>query len=42
MHMLDEHNPSVQRFHLARDCLRAFSNDSVGIRIVGARAGDPD
>lgn len=39
--MLDEHNPLVKQFRLARDLLRECVIDSVGIRIVGARPGDP-
>nr|ADB85380.1 putative retrotransposon protein [Phyllostachys edulis] len=41
MHMLDEHNPLVRQFRCARDRLREAGDESVGIRIVGARAGDP-
>lgn len=39
--MFNEHNPLVQQFRHARDSLRLSGDDSIGIRIVGARPGDP-
>jgi hypothetical protein len=41
MHMLDEHNPLVQQFRMARDLLAQHGNQRIGIRIVGAEREDP-
>ena len=39
--MLDNHNPFVRKFRLARDKLREHGNKEFIIRIIGAREGDP-
>lgn len=41
IHLLNEHNPLVKQFRLARDRLEDSGNDSLSIRIIGARPGDP-
>ncbi|KAL6622878.1 hypothetical protein ACP70R_032757 [Stipagrostis hirtigluma subsp. patula] len=41
LQMLDEHNPLVKSFRMARDRLRECDGENVGIRIIGARDGDP-
>lgn len=38
--MLDECNPLVKQFRMARDLLQAHGNERAGIRIVGAEIGD--
>lgn len=39
--MLDDCNPLVQKFRMARDRLKDGDGENVGIRIVGAHDGDP-
>lgn len=41
MKMLDEHNPFVKTFRLARDRLADHGNEQFAIRIIGAKEGDP-
>ncbi|KAL6876350.1 hypothetical protein ACP4OV_012922 [Aristida adscensionis] len=37
LHMLDQHNPLVQKFRMARDRIAEGETENVGTRIVGAR-----
>jgi hypothetical protein len=39
--MLDEFNPLVKQFRIARDRLAEHGDEEIGIRVVGAEEGDP-
>ena len=39
--MLDEHNPFVKKFRIARDRLQEHGDEEFVIRIIGAQEGDP-
>ena len=41
LQMLDEHNPLVKKFRMARDRLKEYPDENLAIRIIGARDGDP-
>ncbi|CAO2148949.1 unnamed protein product [Urochloa humidicola] len=41
LNMLDEINPLVKQFRIARDRLAEHSDEEIGIRIVGATENDP-
>lgn len=39
--MLNEHNPIVKTFRMARDRIQEGDCENIAVRIVGAREGDP-
>lgn len=41
LQMLDDHNPLVKTFRMAKDRLKDHGEENVAIRIIGAREGDP-
>jgi hypothetical protein len=41
MKMLDQHNPFVKKFRIARERLKDYPEEEFIIRIIGAKEGDP-
>jgi hypothetical protein len=41
MKMLDQHNPFVKKFRIARERLKYYPEEEFIIRVIGAKKGDP-
>jgi hypothetical protein len=41
MKMIDDHNPFVKKFRIAKERLEDYPEEDFIIRLVGARDGDP-